>query len=166
MTAGESLSYVVALWAVTAASGWAAYRLGDLALAAGAGVVGAYALHLLSLRRARSRCRHARILDRLGSELGGTVTTETIVIRRFTLATVALIEDLMEVEDVVRTLVSTARDPAKGFGARAIEKGHLTAGEVKALTDVRREARFLTDQVRAARRKLQEFRRENGAPAV
>ena len=140
--------------------------MGDLTLGTGAGVVAAYALHLLSLRRARGRCRRARILDRLVTELEGTVHSETVVVRRFSLATTALIEGAMEVEEVVRTLVSVARRPDQGFGERALEKGYLSAGEVKELTETRREARFLTDQVRVARRKLRQFRGEAGTEAA
>lgn len=156
----ESLPFTVVLVLVAAAAGWGAYRLGDLALGAGAGVVALYALHLLSLRRLRGRCRNRRILDRLSAELEGTVSSETIVIRRFTLAAVALIEGVMDVEEVMQTLAASSRRPGEGFGTCALEKGYLSAGEMKALTETRRDARFLTDQVRLARRKLLQFRQD------
>lgn len=159
--ASGSLPFTVALALVAAAAAWGAYELGDLALGAGAGVVTVYALHLLSLRRVRGRCMSQRILDRLSAELEGTVTSETIVVRRFTLAAVALIEGVMDVEEVVRTLAADSRRTGEGFGACALEKGYLSAGEVKSLTETRRDARFLTDQVRLARRKLLQFRRRS-----
>lgn len=165
MTSG-SLPFSVALVLVAGTAGYAAYDLGDLTLGTGAGVVAAYALHLFSLRKARGRCRRATILERLSAELEGTVHSETVVVRRFSLATTALIEGAMEIEEVVRTLISAARRPGEGFGARALEKGYLTAGEVKALTETRREARFLTDQVRVARRELRQFRDEAGPEAA
>lgn len=159
--ASESLSFTVVLALVAAAAGWGAYELGDLALGAAAGVVAVYALHLLSLRRLRGRCRNQRVLDRLSAELEGTVSSETVVVRRFTLAAVALIEGVMDVEEVMRTLAAASRRPGAGFGACALEKGYLSAGEVKSLTETRRDARFLTDQVRLARRKLLQFRRDS-----
>lgn len=157
--ASGSLPFTVVMALVAAAAAWGAYELGDLALGAASGVVAVYALHLLSLRRARGRCRSERILDRLSAELEGTVASETIVMRRFTLAAVALVEGAMDVEEVVRTLAAAGRRPDKGFGGCALEKGYLSAEEVKSLTETRREARFLTDQVRLARRKLLQFRR-------
>jgi hypothetical protein len=160
-----SLPFTVALALVAAAAAWGAYELGHLALGAGAGVVTVYALHLLSLRRVRGRCRSQRILDRLSAELEGTVVSETIVVRRFTLAAVALIEGVMEVEEVVRTLAAAGRRPGEGFGARALEEGYLSAGEVKSLTETRRDARFLTDQVQLARQKLLQFRRRSPGSA-
>lgn len=164
--ASGSLPFTVALALVAAAAAWGAYELGDLALGAGAGVVAVYALHLISLRRVRDRCRNQRILDRLSAELEGTVAYETVVVRRFTLAAVALIEGVMDVEQVVRTLAAASRRPNDGFGACALEKGYLSAGEVKSLTETRRDARFLTDQVRLARRKLLQFRRGSEGGAV
>lgn len=162
----ESLAFSVALVLVAGTAGYAAYDLGDPTLGTGAGVVTAYALHLFSLRRAHGRCRRARILDRLTAELEGTVHSETVVVRRFSLAATALVEGAMEVEEILRTLISAARRPGEGFGARALEKGYLSAGEVKELTETRREARFLTDQVRVARRKLRQFRDGTGAEAA
>lgn len=153
-----SLPFTVALALVAAAAGWGAYELGDLTLGAGAGIVAVYALHLFSLRQARGRCRKQRILDRLSVELEGAVSSETIIMRRYTLAAVALIEGAMEVEEVVRTLAAASRRAGEAFGSCALEKGYLSAGEVKSLTETRREARFLTDQVRLARRKLLQFR--------
>lgn len=157
-----SVGYPFALAAVAAAAGYAAYRLGDLTLAAGAGVVAAYTLHLLSLRRVRGRCQDVRRLDRLATELEGTVASETFVVRRFTPPTVALIEGMMDPGEVVRTL-GAADDEDDGFGRRALEKGYLSEKEARALAAARREARFLTDQVRLARRKLRRYREENGA---
>lgn len=162
----ESLPFSIALVLVAGTAGYAAYELGDLTLGTGAGVVTAYALHLLSLRRVRGRCRRERILDRLTAELEGTVHSETLVVRRFSLAATALVEGAMEVEEIVRTLISADRRPGQGFGDRALEKGYLSAGEVKELTATRREARFLTDQVRVARRKLRRFRGQTGADAA
>lgn len=159
----HSLSFTLALALVAAAAGYAAYDAGDLTLGAGAGVVAAYTLHLVSLRRMGSRCREARILDRLVAELEGTVASETFVVRRFTLAAVALIEGAMDVEDAVRTLIAAGRRPGESFRTCALEKGYLSAEEVKALTEARREARFLTDQVRLARRKLRKFQEDSGA---
>lgn len=161
----ESLPYTLAVGAAALAAGYFAYRLGDLTLATAAGVVGAYALHLLSVRRLRRRFRDARILDRLHAQLEGTVADETLVIRRFPLATVALVEGAMDPGDVFRTLVATDGGSDAGFGDRAVEKGHLSRQELRALMETRREARFLTDQVRVARRKLETFRRENGVTA-
>lgn len=162
----ESLPYTLAVGIASLAAGYLAYRLGDLGLAMAAGVLGAYTLHLLSLRRALGRCRNARILDRLSAELEGTVASETFIVRRFPLPTVALIEGVMEVKDVFKTLAATGRRSAGAFGEHAVEKGYLSREDLRALMEVRQEARFLTDQVRLARRKLEEFRRENGpAPA-
>lgn len=158
----ESLPFNVLLVLVAGAAGYGAYHLGDLTLGTGAGVVAAYALHLLSLRSARGRCRRARILDRLTTELEGTVHSETVVVRRFSLATTALIEGAMEVEEIVRTLISAASRPGEGFGERALDAGYLSAGEVRELTETRREARFLTDQVRVARQKIRRYRDEAG----
>lgn len=161
-----SLSYMLLLGLVAAAAGYGAFHLGDLTLGTGAAVVAVYTLHLLSLRRAVGRCRSARILDRLSAQLEGTVESEQIIVRRFNLATVALIEGAMDVEEVVRTLDAVGRDSDQAFGARAVEKGYLTAQEVRSLTETRREARFLTEQVRLARRKLQQFRQKAGARAA
>ena len=161
----ESLPYTLAVGTAALAAGYLAYRLGDLTLATAAGVVGVYTLHLVSVRRLGRRFRDARILDRLSTQLDGTLADETLVIRRFPLSTVALVEGAMDPEDVFRTLVATDGGSEAAFGDRAVEKGHLSRQELRDLVETRREARFLTDQVRIARRKLEQFRRENGVPA-
>lgn len=165
MTPG-STPFTLALGLAAAGAGYGAYQFRDLTLATGAAVVASYALHLLSLRRVRGRYRNSRILDRLAAELEGTVASEPIVVRRFTLATVALIEGAMSVEEVVRTLAALGGRSDQSFGGHALEQGYLSAGEVKALTEARRDARFLTEQVRSARRGLRQFRQESGAPAA
>ena len=162
----ESLPYTLAVGAASLAAGYLAYRLGDLRLAMAAGVLGAYTLHLVSLRRTLGRCRNERILDRLAAELEGTVASETFIVRRFPLPTVALIEGVMEAGEVFKTLAATGRRSTTSFGEHAVEKGYLSREELRALMEIRQEGRFLTDQVRVARRKLQQYRRENGpAPA-
>lgn len=151
--------FTVTLAAVALAAGGAAYHLGDLTLGAGAGVVAVYVLHRVRVRRLRSRCTEARVVERLTGELDGTRADEPIVSRRFGPEAVALIEGAMEPSEVVSAMTAARRAGGAGFGRVALEKGYLTEAEVRRLTEARKEGRFLRDEVRHALRKLEGFAR-------
>lgn len=153
----EGIGYTLALSGVALAAGGAAYQLGDLTLGAGAGVVTVYVLHLIRLREMRGRCRKKRVLERLTAELDCTVGTETIVTARFGPGTVALIEGIMEPREVLRAMVAARRPGGPSFGKYALEKGYVTKEQIKELMRSRKEGRFLSDEVRLARRKIQEL---------
>lgn len=160
----EGLGYTTALAAVALAAGAAAYHLRDVTLATGAAVVAAYVLHLFRLRRMRGLCREACVIERLVAELDGTVGSDTFVRRRFGLGAVALIEGLMGPREVLRTVLATRRSGGPTFAEYALDRGYLTSDEVKALMRTRKEGRFLVDQVRVARRKIQELSAEWAGP--
>lgn len=150
------IGFTLALSAVALAAGWAAWELRDPTLGAGAGVVAIYVLHLVRVRRLRSTCEKARVLERLSAELDGTRSTEPVVTRRFGPAAVALIEGAMEPAQVVRAMIAGRRPGGPGFSQYVLDQGYLTGRELKQLMQTRKEGRFLAVQVRAAHRKVKE----------
>lgn len=150
--------YVALVATAAVAAGVGAWRYQHLPLGIAAGAVLVYALHLVSLRAARSQCRRLRVLERLLGELAGTHAEETIVSRRFSLGAVALIEGALDAEQVFRALVAERSKPGTTFRDYVLERGYLEKAEVNELIRARREARYVVDQIRIARRKVEELR--------
>lgn len=156
----ESTLFVVLIGAVALGAGYVSYRLGDLSLATAAAAVGVYELHLLSLLQVRKRLRRRCVVERLAGELGGTHPSDSVVNRRLAAGPLAIVEGVMEPDQVVEALLAQEESDRVAFGQYATEKGYLSEDERKHLVQAHKEGSFLVDQIRTARHKVEEYRRK------
>lgn len=153
----QSGLFLFLLTVVGVASGVAAYRFRDLTLATGCAVVILYLLHLLRVRFLRSHYETMRIVERLEGELADGAASGTTVNRRLGLGTVALVEGAMEPEEICRSLRAERADAGTSFVGYARKKGYLDRAEITDLLEVQQKGRYLSDQLRAARHRVEEY---------
>lgn len=83
--------------------------------------------------------------------------------RHFALGTVALVRNVLTPSEVARVLLEQRRRPDSRFGSLAVELGLLSDTALEGLLLAQQEGLFTDDEMREARRRLQEFRQSTAA---
>lgn len=179
-----SISFIGVVALVTIGLALVAWSAQDQALALAAGVLGLYALHLISIRYIlEGQSRNQEQLEtqwnllqlmvdpnsgpRSGSSAGNgkpaaapAVAKQRIPTpRHFALGTVALIRDLLTPEQVARILVEQRHLPDERFAAIAVDLGMLSEEQREELLLAQQEGLFTDEEMRDARERLGDFRK-------
>jgi len=83
--------------------------------------------------------------------------------RHFALGTVALVRNVLTPSEVARVLLEQRRRPDSRFGSLAVELGLLPDTVLEELLLAQQEGLFTDEEMRDARRRLQEFRQSTAA---
>ncbi|MFQ5889201.1 MAG: hypothetical protein ACE5JR_04010 [Gemmatimonadota bacterium] len=78
--------------------------------------------------------------------------------RHFALGTVALVRNMLGPADVARVLLEQKKRPDERFGKLAVQLGLLTESQLEELLLAQQEGLFTDEEMREARRRLEEFR--------
>jgi hypothetical protein len=179
-----SISFIGGVALVTIGLALVAWSAQDQALALAAGVLGLYALHLISIRYIlEGQSRNQKQLEtqwnllqlmvdpnsgpRSGSSAGNGKPTAAPAVakqriptpRHFALGTVALIRDLLTPEQVARILVEQRHLPDERFAAIAVDLGMLNEEQREELLLAQQEGLFTDEEMKDARERLGDFRK-------
>lgn len=84
--------------------------------------------------------------------------SEAKVRKDFALGTVAIVKGVMTPAEVAQVMARQRSEPGLTFGDHAVEMGYLSETQLEDLTQTRHEGLYGQDEIRRARRRIQDYR--------